>query len=103
MASQVQLPRPPGWVQSILGGIGSIGAGGAPNQTTIQGSIGAANTVSDVTGFLTNSSVWVRLGEIVSGLILMFVGLRTMFPAQVNVLTSTAKNAAKAAGAAALI
>ena len=100
------MPTIPGPVDPILGVIGSIGSGGAPNKTTINAAAkgaGAVQNVTDITSFFTNSQLWVRIGETAAGLILLFVGLKTLFPAQVSVITGAAKNATKAAGMAAML
>jgi hypothetical protein len=50
-----------------------------------------------VFGALTQKNTYIRVGETVVGLMMIYVGLKGFFPSAVNVVTSTGKSAAKGA------
>lgn len=96
MARQIHLPNP----------IDILGFGPKNNPTakaeknTFDSAKNTVSSISSISDFLTNSSVWVRIGEVMAGLILLFMGLKTMFPQQVSVTTSAVKSAAMLGAAA---
>lgn len=58
------------------------------------------NTVGHTLGFLTSGKNWIRLGEVVAGVILIVMGLRTLAghdTTPISVTTGAAKGATKAA------
>jgi hypothetical protein len=69
---------------SAIGGVGSS----VINSTGV-GAIG------DLAQRLTQSSTWIRVGEVLAGLILLYVGLKAEFPTTVNTITAPIKETAK--------
>jgi hypothetical protein len=53
------------------------------------------NALGDFAQRLTQAQTWVRVGEVVAGLILIYVGLKAQFPQAVNTVTAPVKNTAK--------
>lgn len=51
--------------------------------------------VSDIGSLFANSAVWVRVGEFLAGLILLYVGLKAEFPTTVNTIVQPVKNTAR--------
>jgi hypothetical protein len=49
----------------------------------------------NIVGFLSEGNVWLRAGEFIVGAILLYVGLRTMFPEQIAAVTGPVKTATK--------
>jgi hypothetical protein len=81
------------------GGAGAVGILSTPHSTG--GVTGVANNiVNSATGgtvpdFLSQPNLWLRIGEFAVGAILIYVGLRSMFPSQVQAVTGPIKAAAK--------
>ncbi len=53
------------------------------------------NVLGDLAHRLTESQTWVRVGEVIAGFILLYVGLKAQFPQAVNTVISPVKNTAK--------
>ena len=58
---------------------------------------GSIPGVSDIAHRLTEQSTWIRVGEFVAGIILLYVGGKAFFPQTVNNVTETGKAIGKAA------
>lgn len=76
-------------------------AGNSPGSAAggiAQAAVGATGlgALGDLAHRLTQPSTWIRVGEVLAGLILIYVGLKSEFPQTVNTVTSTARKAAKA-------
>jgi len=50
--------------------------------------------ISDLAHRLTESQTWLRVGEVVAGLILLYVGLKTEFPTVVHTIAQPVKSTA---------
>ena len=61
----------------------------------------AVTPIADLSGTtdfltrLTEGNTWIRVGEFVAGLVLVYVGLKAMFPSTVSAVTAPVKTAAK--------
>src|SRR5262249_34191114 len=56
--------------------------------------------LSDLAHRLTEAQTWVRVAEVLAGLILLYVGLKSEFPTTVNTVTAPIKKAGKGAAIA---
>jgi hypothetical protein len=69
---------------------------GLPGSGATSGSLTSdIGAINNVLGALTQKNTWLRVGEFAVGAILLYVGLRSMFPSQVQAVTGPVKTAAK--------
>lgn len=73
------------------------GSQATPGNITSQATLTGLNSLGDLAQRLTQSTLWVRVGEAFAGGILLYVGLKAFFPTQVSALTAPVKKAGKAA------
>lgn len=66
-----------------------------PGGSTVANAVTAGSSVNDFLGRLTEKNTWIRVAEFAVGGILLFVGLKAMFPGAVGAVTSGAKKAAE--------
>lgn len=52
-------------------------------------------SVTDFLGRLTSGNTWLRVGEGAVAIVLIYIGVKTLFPSQVAAATTPAKTAAK--------
>jgi hypothetical protein len=64
---------------------------------TVGGLTSDIGTINNFLGALTQKNTWIRVGEFAVGAILLYVGLRSMFPSQVAAVTGPVKTVAKVA------
>lgn len=72
---------------SVIGGTGQAA----------QDIAGTASATDSLAGKVQSGTLWLRVAEAGIGGLLLYVGLRAMFPAQVGAVTAPVKNAAKVA------
>lgn len=71
-------------------------AAGLPGAgSTVSGLTSDVGAINNFLGALGQKNTWLRVGEFAVGAILLYVGLRSMFPSQVNAITGPVKTAAK--------
>lgn len=73
--------------QNLIPSVGKAGANAS-------GVISDAGNVADFLSRLDDANTWVRIGEFAIGAILIYVGVRSLFPNQVGAVTGTVKTAA---------
>jgi hypothetical protein len=87
-----------GW--NPVTGILNLPGSGALNKETknlepdIPGLTGVA-AIGDFASRLTEKNTWLRAGEFAVGVVLLYVGLKAMFPGAVSTVTSAPRKAAK--------
>lgn len=80
--------------QSPIPGAAAVGTTPQQAAGNVAGLTGI-NAVGSFADRLTQGNTWRRAGEFGIGGILMYVGMRNMFPTQVGAITTPIKNAAK--------
>lgn len=88
-----------------IGHQGFFGLGYDSNPKNIVNQVGnltGVNAIGDFFTRLERPELWVRVGEVVAGFLLLYVGAKTFFPTQINAVTSSVKGAAKKGAAGAL-
>lgn len=92
MAAQVKVPPA---IEDLINPLAGEEAQAAQD---ITGAAGSANSVGDFLGRLTQANTWIRVGEVVVGLILLGIGLNAMLKGKpLQVITGAAGTVGKAA------
>lgn len=65
----------------------------SPLGSTVNTVKSVASGVGDVTTFLTSTENWIRIGEVIAGLILLVMGLKTLSGNQTSVIGTAARAA----------
>jgi hypothetical protein len=94
------LINPAGELEAEHGGkiidlINPLAPAEASGYNAVGGVSGAASDVNDFLSRLSQPNTWLRVGEFFVGAILIYVGLRSMFPSQIEAVTGPVKTAAK--------
>ena len=100
MAAPAKHPAKQPWYEPIIKGI-EAGINNDPN-SAVAGSLAATGDItggtSGVTGFLgqlSSGNLWLRVGEFAVGSIMLYVGLKGLFPSQVATVTALPAKVAK--------
>ena len=84
---------------AVAAGLQQFGGLGGEISSADQNASSLASDTGSVTGFLgrlEDSNTWIRVAEFTVGAMLIYLGIRALFPSQVSAVTGPVKKVAKA-------
>lgn len=68
--------------------------GNVPGGSSAEGALSGVDAIGDFFSRLSEANTWIRVGEFAAGTLLLYVGLKGLFPAQVASVSGKVKSAA---------
>jgi hypothetical protein len=82
-------------INPLAPAVAKIAEAGNPLASAEASTVSDTGNIADFLSRLSQGNLWLRAGEFAVGMILLYVGLRTMFPEQIAAVTGPVKTAAK--------